>query len=141
MKIEEALPYLIADKKIHCVVYHADGNHLVRGFYVETSSDGKFMLFDKKTHKRLDDSSSDSYNYKYAIGIAFIQANWEIYEGEDNWNLADNYYYISGGEKSYQEKYIKTFIQKVKEDIKNGWTKPKNLDDYYKIIDLRTGKL
>ncbi len=52
MNIEEALPYLIQGKKIHIVVHHEKGEPLIREFYVETNSDGKFMFFDKKTHKR-----------------------------------------------------------------------------------------
>ena len=115
MKIEETIPYLLKDKKIHVVVHHENSEPLIREFYVETSSHGKFMLFDKKTHKRLDDPSSESYNEKYAIGVAFIQGNWEIYEEEDDWKLKKNTRF--DGYEFYTIDEIKLFIQKVKKDI------------------------
>ena len=38
MKIEEALPHLLNDKKIHVVVHHAKSEPLIREFYVSIAS-------------------------------------------------------------------------------------------------------
>jgi len=72
--------------------------------------------------------------------------DWEIYEEE--WNLADEKYIESNDRKFKTIEDIKTFIQKVKEDIDKEnllrWKKPGGLLDdkkFNEIIDKRAGKL
>ena len=69
--------------------------------------------------------------------------DWEIYEEEDNWNLADE---MLNGETIRDQ--IRLFIQKVKEDFeeenKLRWKKPGSLLETEKIneiIDKRAGDL
>ena len=69
-----------------------------------------------------------------------ININWELFEEEDNWNLADNYF----NEDLFAKDEIKTFIQKVKEDVKkksDGMTNAIYHNTLFKIIDKRAGDL
>ena len=77
--------------------------------------------------------------------------DWEIYKGEDNWNLAGctimDYTDMKGEGPLIKKEDIKTFIQKVKEDVRK---KKRYLTDAYlymdcgdinEILDKRAGDL
>ena len=78
--------------------------------------------------------------------------NWEIYEEDvikrlydecgDNWNLVDKICKCGEDNTHITTKHIKTFIQKVKEDIKKKeCTITSFKTEIIEIIDKRTGKL
>jgi len=109
-------------------------------WYLALSSDIDFRFIDKVTNKSINQN----------ITLLDIEAtDWQIYE-EDNWNLADKQHPMNC---DFNKDDIKTFIQKVKEDIENE----KVPDDYkeefsagqynngiskiIKILDKRAGDL
>ena len=58
---------------------------------------------------------------------------------EDNWNLADN---VCGQYQNvFRTSNIKTFIQKIKEDISDEYKPQGIVDKVSKIIDQRAGDL
>lgn len=103
----------------------------------------------------IEDSDTIKWRHKtepavdrYTILASDVQStDWEIYEEKDNWNLADKLLVRSRVESrigTYAHKSdIKTFIQKVKEDIdkvidKYDDTSTRQLNE---IIDKRAGDL
>ena len=92
------------------------------------------------------------------VNIVDMEAtDWEIYEEEDNWNLGDKtwntFEKLCGGIKkevpcdpSYcHNDDIKTFIQKVKEDmmkkLEDGSGERLDSSEFKEIIDKRAGDL
>jgi len=103
------------------------------GLYYQLKEDNEFIKYNK--HK--DDTDE-------VLDLRDIEAtDWEIYEEEDNWNLADNLVYNVN--RMGCKIAFKTFIQKVKEDIqKFGVVSSIELsfrDELFEIIDKRAGDL
>ena len=78
----------------------------------------------------------------------FESNTWELYEEEDNWDLADNIPNVANAHPKEQivcVRDVKTFIQKVKEDMKKE--AQRNTTDFIhpnrcnEIIDKRSGDL
>ena len=74
--------------------------------------------------------------------------DWCRNEEEDSWNLADNEWNVPDGDgRAFSLKDIKTFIQKVKEDVQKEYYK--HIEDrsvipiqrINEILDKRAGKL
>lgn len=105
-----------------------------------------FILFNDNKEGRLIWNYKQNNVINERLYLEDIEAtDWEIYEEEDNWNLADT---LQIPHKNLDIKYfklidIKTFIQKVKEDImdKDGDEFRIDKRDAHKIIDKRSGNL
>ena len=82
-----------------------------------------------------------------SVFVREVQGDWEDF-GKNNWSLADNVKEFERlmppkSQKLFLGEDIKTFIQKVKDDIKNlGMTSSVGLefnDKLFEIIDKRSG--
>ena len=67
--------------------------------------------------------------------------NWEIYEEENNRNLADKYVYSKVHGNCFRDIDIKTFIHKFKEYVKGSSSHGLSKDRICEIIDKLSGKL
>ena len=80
-------------------------------------------------------------NQNYLLDLSDIEAtDWEIYEEEDNWNLAkDGHIHFDSLDS------IRTFIQKCKEEVininKRDHIDKIQTDELFEIIDKRAGDL
>ena len=121
---------------------------------IKSGNDVKWAVAQMNEDKKVRRKSWDKRAYMYVLDRKFMMqyvsglkqedldydkvnaTDWEIYEEEDNWNLADNNF----NRDLFAKTEIKTFIQKVKEDIEHILG-PGTFAVVDKIIDKRAGNL
>ena len=97
--------------------------------------EGDDSICHSKTHRELSKG--------HLINHIIEGLDWEIYEEEDNWNLADH----KDSDGSFFPSEVKTFIQKVKEDIDKCIDETNTIGEratkitMKRVIDKRAGDL